>query len=660
MTRRIKSKPRRGNSEQQRTNSAGDSTSVWIRLRRRPNVRMATAGLLTVILLNFSFAPWDCWPLAFIALVPWTLAITCEPSNRRALIGGMLTGTAFWAISLYWLWWVTLVGYFGILFYLPLYWLAAALAVRSALRRSLPAAFVLPVIWVALEYARNYVISGFPWFFLGHSLYAQLPLIQIADITGQYGVSFVVATVNGAIVDVVLWYRAHARIAWHCSVCAGETPAVRQAHGPERSRRAPQLRRLLASLVATILVLGGVISYGYFRLAQHTTQTGPAIGIVQQAFPIHLGVRGASFTEVFNSHLQASRSFIGAGCDFVLWPESMLPPFMNHDALTMNWDKLSPAEVRDLAGRFGSREDAQEFLQLIRAQADRVAMLSEAIDCPLISGGPALHRNPSPIDENDHWVTCNSAMLFDRSWRNNAEYSKVHLVPFSEYVPFKRTHTSWYKALRWFVPDVMEQLEPGTRYDSFTVSGENGTWRVATPICYEGTFDRVCRNLVMKDGKKSVDVLANLSNDGWFIWKWFDQQGSTEHAQHLVQYCFRAVENRVPVVRAVNTGISASIDSNGRIIAEISQSGRREKVCGQLLLKDGARSGSGYLAAAQVLVDSRVSVYSLVGDVFAIAVAGLAGLLCAWLIWKRRSAVTMRQPVQAQPGKAVPPCAEGA
>jgi len=109
------------------------------------------------------------------------------------------------------------------------------------------------------------------------------------------------------------------------------------------------------------------------------------------------------------------------------------------------------------------------------------------------------------------------------------------------------------------------------------------------------------------------------------------RRASTEQAQHLSHYCFRAVENRVPVVRAVNTGISASIDSNGRIVAEVSRGGQNTMISGTLLL-DGPRGGElEYLPGhgPKVLVDQRTRCYSCVGDAFAVAVWVTAG---AWVV----------------------------
>ncbi len=113
---------------------------------------------------------------------------------------------------------------------------------------------------------------------------------------------------------------------------------------------------------------------------------------------------------------------------------------------------------------------------------------------------------------------------------------------------------------------------------------------------------------------------------------------SVEHAQHLMAYCFRAVENRVPVLRAVNTGISASIDSNGRIVASLPGWGKfsdgTPAVSGVLLLSGAnAPLGGAITLGPKILVDSRVSRYSLIGDVFAYFVCAAAAIVLWWFIW---------------------------
>lgn len=564
---------------------------------------MVLLSVFTVFLLTVSFAPFNAWYFAYVALAPWVVILACGAERRWALLWAYLTGLLFWAGNLYWLWWITLLGYAAMLVYLSAYWLVAALVVRAAARRNWPMWFVLPVLWVALEYARNYVISGFPWFFLAHSQYARTPLIQIADLTGQYGVSFLVAMVNGVTADLI---------------------AFRWWAGGDEARRGRWV--VLAGPVVAVASIAVVLGYGSWRLSQQASGPGPVIGIVQQAFPITLFGRDAPPEEIFDRHLRESQRFIGAGCDLVVWPETMLPGGMNEEFLGLDDSTLT--------------EQGRRFVTGLRDQAQRLGELSVALGCPILAGGTTLHRNPNPSDAKDRWLLRNSTLWFDRADRPSAIYSKMHLVPFSEYVPFKSSWPWLHRLLRGFVPPVMEQLEPGERPVVFRLSRGDGGWTVASPICYEGTFAGICRDLVMADGRKAAGVLANLSNDGWFVWRWGQgpYHGSTEHSQHLVQYCFRAVETRTPVIRAVNTGISASIDSSGRVVAVLTQRGSTALACGTLLL-DGGLGEDGKVAPGhgpKVLVDGRITVYSLVGDAFALGTCAAAAGMCAGLLRRKR------------------------
>jgi len=605
----------------------------------RPRLGAGLLSLLSVILLSVSFTPFEGWFLAYVALVPWVMVFRLGAPRRWELFWGWFAGLVFWAANLYWLWWITLVGYAALVVYLSAYWLVAGLVVRAAMRRRLPIWVILPVVWVALEYARAYVISGFPWFFLAHSQYARTHLIQIADLTGQYGVSFFVAMVNGAVVDVLL--------------------------SPLLSRR-PRGRRLTGRAAiatgATAITGAALIGYGLWRVGQsrHSTRPGPIIGIVQHAFPISLGGRLATAEKILADHIESSLDFTGKQCDLVIWPETMLPRGLNQQILKLDVSGLDSRDLRSLGLLvYGPKAEglSDEILRGglerwihgaaseggLTAQARKMGALSGRLGCPILAGGSTIHHNLDPIDDRDRWLTRNSALWFDGTWRASVVYSKSHLVPFGEYVPFKRSIPALHRALRWFVPPVMEQLDPGRSFRPFELIRRGRTWRLASPICYEGTFARVCRRMVIRDGRKQVDILANLSNDGWFVYRRWGKgafRGSAEHPQHLVQYCFRAVETRTPVVRAVNTGISASIDSNGRIVSELDLTlddyKKRSMFSGRLLL-DGAKGAAdkpNVKHGPRVLVDGRVAVYSLVGDLFAIAVSASGALLAGWMVWR--------------------------
>jgi apolipoprotein N-acyltransferase len=611
---------------------------------RIPTLVVAMLGpLLSAGLLTLSFTPFDLWPLAYVAIVPWALSLALPVCRRWAVLFSWAGGAIFWLGNLYWLTWITLVGYFSLTFYLSLYWLATAVLMRAALRRNWPMWIVLPLFWVALEYARAYVISGFPWFYLAQTQWSNIALLQVCDLVGQYGVSFFVAMINGVLVDLL----------------RGPLPRLR------RPRSGPK-RRVWIGAGASCVVLIGMLSYGWFRLAQtpKVTTPGPRMGVVQQAFPVSLQGFNAPWVEVFEAHYRSSFAFAGTELDLLVWPETMLPRGLNPELLTLDIDALTDAEVYGIGLRIygpGVREHEPAEVRAalrhllatsdrneasLQAYARRMGELSRRLDCAVLAGGSTLHRDPYATGEARSWVKSNSALWFDGSWRAAAIYSKEHLVPFSEYVPFRRSWPPLHRTLRRFVPPAMDQLEPGKTGSPFELAHQGRTVRLGAPICYEGTFARVCRGIVVRDGRKRGDILVNLSNDGWFV-REVDgvYRGSTEHPQHLIHYVFRAIENRTPVVRAVNTGISASIDSCGRIVAQIREDqGRRTMIAGRLLLADGPVEGENLQQAPQVLVDGRTSVYSLTGDLFALAVSISAVVLAGVLVGRVRKRRTQRVP----------------
>jgi apolipoprotein N-acyltransferase len=164
-------------------------------------------------------------------------------------------------------------------------------------------------------------------------------------------------------------------------------------------------------------------------------------------------------------------------------------------------------------------------------------------------------------------------------------YFKLHLVPFGEFVPLVES-CPWLVAL---TPYRGSDHVPGLDFGREPRWFDLGKYRLATAICFEDTVPHLVRRFFAEaPGGHQPDVLINISNDGWFQW-------SEELDMHLAASVFRAVENRVPLVRAVNTGISALVDGNGRIVASLP--------------KDTAR-----VLSVLVPLDAREGLYTHWGD----------------------------------------------
>ena len=587
---------------------------------------VALLSLLTGVLLTVSFVGW--WiqlpHLAYFALVPWGLALGGSVSRRWAILWAWVGGLVFWAINLYWLWWITLPGYAAGVLYLSLYWLAAAIVLRGTWRRSWPMWICLPVVWVALEFIRGQMpVLGFPWFFLAHSQYCRPWLIQISDVTGQYGVSFLVALANGVLIDLF----------------------ALPLFGRRGEHKAGILRRGPCGVVAFAVILAVMLTYGWYRTEKESghLSDGPSIAIVQQAFPLSLYLPPVPQEKIFENHMLASGKFANSGCDMLTWSESMGPGGLNPEWAGAVHRAATAKKTGNKREDEKTEEAKKEYEKLQKFHA-RIRKLLGEVKCPLLTGSLAIHYDPLESEGQGGWVLRNSALWFDQSGQVVDQYAKRQLVPFSEYVPFKDGWPWLHGILRGAVPEAMPQLQPGREWTRFKLAGASKVWVLASPICFEGTFPDVCRNMVIdKNGRKVTDILLNLSNDGWFVWHYAGRpRDSSEHAQHLVQYYFRAVENRVPVVRCVNTGISASIDSNGREVARINHSGVT-MVTGAMLLgakesESSTRAGEiGYQIGPRVLVDSRESLYSTTGDAFAWMLVAAAIALTGVNLWRLRA-----------------------
>ncbi|RMF74472.1 MAG: hypothetical protein D6744_14470, partial [Planctomycetota bacterium] len=244
--------------------TAGTANAAAV--RRAPGagvelLRFFLLGAIAVALLSTIQPPMGWWPLALFALTPWAVAICRTQRAWLVYWGSFLLAWAYFLINLAWLGPVTGLGFVALAFYLAMYWPLAAWAIRTARRAGIEPAWSLPVVWIACEYLRGVMFTGFPWLFLSHAFYKFTTLIQISDITGAWGVSFVVALVNGMFAQLGLrWWRGGDRRA---GVAAALIP-----------------------IGVTLLVLVAVLWYGKMRLDESDFQNGPRVAVVQEDFPL--------------------------------------------------------------------------------------------------------------------------------------------------------------------------------------------------------------------------------------------------------------------------------------------------------------------------------------------------------------------------------------
>ena len=542
--------------------------------------------------------------LCWVALVPllWAVLGECAdgmPVSRwQGAALGYVSGFVWYLGSCYWIY-QTMHLYGGlsepvaagilVLFclYLGLYHalFGAVLAhVRLSRVGRQGALLLVPVLWVAVELART-EITGFPWDLLGITQVDNPVLRQMAPWTGVCGMSFVIAVVNA------LWL-VRLRV---------------------RDRRG--MRTALAALGMVLVVGYGVLVLragrgvrmagqpGHATLLQENLEVGdaaagqPAEGEIallrafsalsrQPAATLLTGTPGMPKTLVVDRARrlvvrpgEASGEGMGAllaevyePSDLVVWPESPAP--------------FEEGEPKFRAG---------------------MASLAEGMHAPLIVGNIGFDlARVQAAGGHMAGALYNSASVIAPDGRWLGRYDKIHLVPFGEYVPFRR--------LFFFAGSLLDQVGtfvPGQERRVFAVGGH--TYGVF--ICYESIFGDEVREFA----KMGAQVLVNISNDGWY--------GDTSAPwQHLNMLRMRAIETHRWVLRATNTGVTASIDPEGRVVASAPRH-----------VRTAIRVPFAY--------ETDVTFYAAHGDWFAWLCAVGAMMAVAFAEWSRRfRAPRARQP----------------
>jgi apolipoprotein N-acyltransferase len=555
------------------------------------------AAISTGFLCAACFAPfnqaWLCW----IALTPLLAVIwfSGEDSKRRWLRDlslGYIAGLAFFWTVFFWLRTVTVPGLILVGSYMAIYfalwsWICGMLrpglrpppAVAAALGRrarvgfadasterggysadrpnesslasrspwlrstnNLRLAFLLASVWVAQEWLRSLVFSGWGWNSLGSALHAQLAIIQIAEFTGVAGLSFLVAFTN-----VILLTSARRFIL--------ET----------------QVRPMRPhfDLTLTMAAIVGVMAFGVHSLRLQRPSKTITVALVQPNIPREQKFIAEFAQSTFDQFTRLSTPALGASArpDLLVWPESAMP---------------GPVLTDEVSYRF-----VMEFSAMAKTD-----LLLGTID----------------LDETRAY---NAAMLVSDAGQRVQVYRKVHLVPFGEYVPGRHTIPLLARVVGDQVPD---DFAFGKEHTVFGLT--NDKVRVAPLICFEDTIGDLTRQFVLR----GANLLANVTNDGWFV-------RSAGSQQHVANAIFRCVETRLPMVRAANTGVTCFVNEFGRITQILTDEHGSQ-------FTDGTLTGE-----VSIPTEQELTFYVRHGELFAqscVAVAVLTLIAASLLLVRRR------------------------
>jgi apolipoprotein N-acyltransferase len=460
-----------------------------------------------------SFPKADLFFLIWIAFVPLFIVLI-NVRVKTSFFYALVSGFAFNAAGLYWL--VRMLHFntgsylqafaasSALWLYLALFWGVWGLFVSIAKKR-IPSVWLLSVfsasLWVLLEYARTYFLTGFPWMLIGYSQYKFAEIIQLAEFTGVYGASFVIILSN-ALFCFWLTGKKSGRYFW-----------------------------------AALGIIALLSAFGSFRLDKFKFFGDKefSVLIMQPNIDQYKKWDAAYKDEIFTTLESLASAASKEKPDLAVWPETVLP-------------------------------DAVPFGTKSYAEANKISKITNALNIMGISY----------YDGNEEIFNASAAFLPSGDGFF-ALHKKNHLVPFGEYVPFRKRLGGIFGVL-----NEMGDVSKGFDTKVFRY----GEIFAGASVCSENFFPDISRRFVLNGAK----VLTNHTNDAWF----FD---TAAPYQHFTMNVFRAVENRKAVLVSANSGVSGIIEASGRII--LSTPSSREAV-----------------ANGKFLQNEFLSFYTINGDVF--------------------------------------------
>ena len=363
------------------------------------------------------------------------------------------------------------------------------------------------LIWISFEYLRIQGFLGYAYGITGYSQWHVLPLIQIASVTGVWGVSALVvfssAWLAASLNDNSIDQKSNAKL--------------------QLNIKAFFRREWVSALVWFVLLVFSLV-YGFTSQIEYSDAPKARIALIQHnTDPWRGGIDEYRRNYEVLRRLSDEALEANPQLDLVVWSETaFVPRIWWHTTI----------------------RDDHESWNLVKELLDYLS----AQDVPFLIGNDDARRDTAKNPRGDNRVDYNASMLFEKG-EITALYRKLHLVPFTEHFPYEKQLPWVYNAL---INADTHFWEKGTEAKVF----ETGKLKFSTPICFEDTFGYISRNFV----RNGAELIVNISNDAW-------SASLPAQMQHFSMAVFRAVENRRSMVRSTASGQTCSIDPNGKVLA---------------------------------------------------------------------------------------------
>lgn len=528
-----------------------------------------------------SLPPIFLWPFTFVAVACLVSAGILAPqfARRRETGASVLLWSAMgvmpgWIFQQGWITNVTLLG--GILLVITLSLLTGAIPATIAVLHH-PRARTRPIaVWLIAAFSfflwemlrAHVLLGGYAWALVAQPLIDARPLSAAASVVGESGVSFLAIAI---------------------AACGATIVVTRQR------------KKTAVAAVAIACLWAGLSFVGWSPMDPGPAQS-PArtlrVAILQTNVPQDNKTNATPLDE-FKQWQRLEKLIAGASAadpkpQMILWPETMLPgPTLEPSSLAKLYDEqiyynLPPdpqAKLSDETTDASIVTGDRDRRVWATAYADRLLEVSATLNIPMLVGADCIEGIYfEKVGDNIRMRynrRYNSVYLVDQGFirrdtsrddRPPIRYDKVYLTPFGEQIPFVWRFdgfSDWFTAVvaRGMIMDLSSGIGGPNAYTVFKIPDPANVdvplARVVTPICFESTIADHHRRLIFNpDGTRRADLIASVTNDGWFA------GSDMQRHQHLQIVRWRTVETATPAIRAANTGISAVVDATGRIVAD--------------------------------------------------------------------------------------------
>ncbi len=471
--------------------------------------------ILSVFLFAASFPnpvlKWGWFPLGFIALVP-IFPVIHRSGWLKTCLYGIFYGWATYGVFNYWLTTFHPLAVVIVPSIYAVYFLAVFPLLKFANRLFPGKGYLVQLlIWLGYEYLRSLGFLGYPYGVIGYTQFRFIPFIQLAEITGIWGVTALVAFpsvfLGNGLKDGIKSFKT-----W---VIENRIPG------------------LIYIVVFVLNLVFGLITmnmdYGIPDKNGKSSTPQWKVALVQHnADTWKGGIR--TYQKNIDTMVRLSEEALAEApdVDAVIWSETCVVPGIDWHT-RYRTDSARYQLVKDLTDYLSTKD-----VPYIFGNDDGQAIVDDQ-GRPVLDSERRLQR-----------VDYNAVIHFDDG-AIKGTYRKIHMVPFTEYFPYEHIFPRFYELM---VNMDFHFWEHGTEYTVFDVRGV----KISTPICFEDVFGDSSRAFV----QRGAEVIVNLTNDSW-------SGSEAAEMQHAAMAVFRAVENRRSMVRGTNAGITCTILPTGKI-----------------------------------------------------------------------------------------------